>query len=81
MFQFDLPRAILKKRAEKFDSVLLNWHYIELSVKILWIFWFIVSVYIMYVSTYGWIKMKRRWKELLLRRGRREGSEKSAREG
>jgi len=24
MFQFDLPSAILKKRAEKFDSVLLN---------------------------------------------------------
>ena len=26
MFQFDLPSAILKKRAEKFDSVSLNWH-------------------------------------------------------
>ena len=25
MFQFDLPSAILKKRAEKFDSALLNW--------------------------------------------------------
>ena len=24
MFQFDLPSAILKKRAEKFDSALLN---------------------------------------------------------
>jgi len=24
MFQFDLPSAILKKRAEKFDSVSLN---------------------------------------------------------
>ena len=24
MFQFDLPSAILKKRAEKFDSPLLN---------------------------------------------------------
>ena len=38
MFQFDLSSAILKKRAEKFDSVLLNWHYIELLVKILCIF-------------------------------------------
>jgi len=38
----------LKKRAEKFDSALLNWHYIELLVKILCIFWFIVSFYIMY---------------------------------
>ena len=56
MFQFDLPSAILKKRAEKFDSALLNWHYAELSVKILCIFWFIVSFYIMYASTYGWIK-------------------------
>jgi len=35
MFQFDLPSAILKKHAEKFDSALLNWHYIELLVKIL----------------------------------------------
>jgi len=25
MFQFDLPSAILKKRADKFDSALLNW--------------------------------------------------------
>jgi len=38
MFQFDLPSAILKKRAEKFDSVSLNWHYIELLLKILCIF-------------------------------------------
>ena len=29
----------------------------ELLVKILCIFWFIVSFYIMYASTYGWIKM------------------------
>ena len=31
MFQFDLPSAILKKRAEKFDSVGLsfNWHLID----------------------------------------------------
>jgi len=57
MFQFDLPSAFLKKRAEKFDSVLLNWHYTELLVKILCIFWFIVSFYIMYASTYGWIKV------------------------
>ena len=48
MFQFDLPSAILKNRAEKFDSVSLNWHYIELLVKILCIVWFIVSFYIMY---------------------------------
>jgi len=38
MFQFDLPSAIFKKRAEKFDSALLNWHYTELLVKILRIF-------------------------------------------
>jgi len=38
MFQFDLPSAILKKRAEKFDSVSLNWHYIELLVKIMCFF-------------------------------------------
>jgi len=25
MFLFDLPSAILKKRAEKFDSALHNW--------------------------------------------------------
>ena len=31
--------------------------FIELLVKILRIFWFIVSFYIMYASTYGWIKM------------------------
>ena len=30
---------------------------IELLVKILCIFWFIASFYIMYASTYGWIKM------------------------
>jgi len=36
MFLFDLPSAILKKRSEKFDSVSLN--YIELLVKILYIF-------------------------------------------
>jgi len=59
MFQFDLPSAIFKKRAEKFDSALLNWHYIELLVKILCIFWFVVSFYIMYASTYGWIKMNK----------------------
>ena len=35
----------------------LNWHYIELLVKILCISWFIVSYYIMYASTYRWIKM------------------------
>ena len=41
---------------------------IELLVEILCIFWFIVSFYIMYASTYGWIKMnikrfctQRRW--------------------
>ena len=32
MFQFDLPSAILKKRAEKFDSALLNWHHIGLGL-------------------------------------------------
>ena len=52
MFQFDLPSVILKKRAEKFDSVSLKWHYIELLVKILCIFWFIVSFYIMYALYY-----------------------------
>ena len=52
MFQFDLPSVILKKRSEKFDSVSLNWHYIELLVKILCIFWFIVSFYIMYALYY-----------------------------
>jgi len=52
MFQFDLPSVILKKRAEKFDSLSLNWHYIELLVKILCIFWFIVSFYIMYALYY-----------------------------
>jgi len=41
MFKFDLPSAILKKRSEKFDSVSLNWHYIELLVKILCIFSFL----------------------------------------
>jgi len=54
MFQFDLPSVILKKRAEKFDSVSLNWHYIELLVKILCIFWFIVSFYIMYAEDLEW---------------------------
>ena len=55
MFQFDLPSAILKKRAEKFDSALTDLLLvkIELLVKILCIFWFIVSFYIMYASTYG----------------------------
>jgi len=43
-----LEMVKLKKRAEKFDSALLNWHYIELLVKILCIFWFIVSFYIVY---------------------------------
>ena len=65
MFQFDLPSAILKKRAAKFDSVSLNWHYIELLVKIFCIFlvycFFLYYVCfiscIMYASTYGWIKM------------------------
>ena len=56
MFQFDLPSVILKKRAEKFDSVSLNWHYIELLVKILCIFWFIVSFYIMY-ALYSVLRM------------------------
>ena len=58
MFQFDQPSAILKKRAEKFNMTV---HYltdlllvkIELLVEILCIFWFIVSFYIMYASTYG----------------------------
>ena len=52
MLQFDLPSVILKKRAKKFDSVSLNWHYIELLVKILCIFWFIVSFYIMQALYY-----------------------------
>jgi len=56
MFQFDLPSAILKKRSEKFDSVSFNWHYIELLVKILCIFWFVVS-FLHYAFTYEWIKM------------------------
>jgi len=51
MFQFDLPSAILKKRSEKFDSLSLNWHYIELLVKILCIFWFGVS-FLHYVCFY-----------------------------
>ena len=50
MFQFDLPSAILKKRMRKSLTV----HYltdlllvkIELLVKILCIFWFIVSFYL-----------------------------------
>ena len=49
MFQFDLPSAILNKRAEKFDSALLITDLllvkIELLVKILCIFWFIVFLY------------------------------------
>jgi len=45
MFQFYRPSVILKKRSEKFDSVSLNWHYIELLVKILCIFWFVVSFF------------------------------------
>jgi len=45
MFQFDLPSGILKKRSEKFDSISFNWHYIELLVKILCIFWFVVSFF------------------------------------
>ena len=32
MFQFDLPSAILKKRAEKFDSVSFNWHLIDTTL-------------------------------------------------
>jgi len=57
MFQFDLPSAILKRRAEKFDSVSLNWHYIELLVKFLCIFGLLFLFYIMYASSYGRIKM------------------------
>ena len=34
MFQFDLPSAILKKRAEKFDSVSFNWHLIDTTLYI-----------------------------------------------
>ena len=54
MFQFDLLSAILKKRAEKFDSVChltdttLN-YWLRFRVS----FWFIVSFYIMHASTYG----------------------------
>ena len=51
MFQFDLPSAIIKKCAEKFDSALLNRHYTELLVKILYIYWFIVS-FLYYVCFY-----------------------------
>ena len=65
MFQFDLPSVILKKRAEKFDSVSLNWHYIKLLVKMLCIFlaycFFLYYVCfilcIMYAATYGYKKM------------------------
>jgi len=32
MFQFDLPSAILKKRAGKFDSVSFNWHFIDTTL-------------------------------------------------
>jgi len=32
MFQLDLPSAILKKRAEKFDSVSFNWHLIDTTL-------------------------------------------------
>jgi len=32
MFQFDLPSAILKKRAEKFDSISFNWHLIDTTL-------------------------------------------------
>jgi len=32
MFQFDPPSAILKKRAEKFDSVSFNWHLIDTTL-------------------------------------------------
>jgi len=45
MFQFDLPSVILKKRSEKFESVSFNWHNIELLVKILCTFWFVVSFF------------------------------------
>ena len=32
MFQFDLPSAILKKRAEKFDSASLDWHLSDITL-------------------------------------------------
>jgi len=56
MFQFDLPSAILKKRSEKFDSISFNWHYIELLVKIVHMFWVCFLFHIMYASTYERIK-------------------------
>jgi len=51
MIQFDLPSAMLKKRAEKFDSALLNWHYIELLDKILCIF-LVYRFFLYYVRFY-----------------------------
>jgi len=54
MFQFDLPSAILKKRSEKFDNVSLNWHYIELLVKILCIFG-LLFLFLHYVCFYLWV--------------------------
>jgi len=56
MFQFDLPSVILKKRSEKFDSISFNWHYIELLVTILCIF-YCCFFFLHYASTYEWIKM------------------------
>jgi len=32
MFQFDLPSAILKKHAEKFDSISFNLHLIDTTL-------------------------------------------------
>jgi len=50
MFQFDLPSAILKKCAEKFDNVSLNWNYIELLVD--FVYFLVYCFFLHYVCFY-----------------------------
>ena len=52
MFQFDLPSAILKKRAEKFDSALLNWHWLHWIISSDFVYFLVYCFFLYYVCFY-----------------------------